>query len=416
MPYVRQRVPAIMAVAYVMRIDKCDRAAAMRQIEAAALDGALRWVGRGANRWGWDAEVFRTDLLKLWPERPADGTLLAVFEDTTAPAKPSDIRKELEVAADWHDQPLPNTAELQRLTETLAELRQAVTAAVRTREAGEVPADVVEDKCRQASADVDSEVLASLARGQLAALLETHYGVERLPYGSYWASADGGATVQAIRALAEGTAPSNRHSGLAGTVMVRSDDFQVFAAQYLAKRELAEPGARNSTPHRFKHPVWDLRDVFGWVLDRDPATFGRIHTETDWRSAAWAAKFYTTKFRPEHDPQAEQTLLHTLQRGELVAYDGNNPVVADFWLDKAPQRLRGFAPFLFRREDVLALWPDPRTQISRTPPPITPLSGGTAAAIINSIENDNRFPNWRIWKHIPDVKVYEAVAPTRRRW
>jgi hypothetical protein len=71
MPYVRQRVPAVVAVAYVMRSDRCDRAVAMRQIEAAALDGALRWVRRGADR------VFRhahgkiiPPRLRKWSDRP----------------------------------------------------------------------------------------------------------------------------------------------------------------------------------------------------------------------------------------------------------------------------------------------------------------------------------------------------------
>jgi hypothetical protein len=210
--------------------------------------------------------------------------------------------------------------------------------------------------------------------------------------------------------LVDGTAPSSRHAGLAGTVMLRTSDFRVLAGQYLAERGFAEPATPSAAPDRFKHPVWDMRDVFGWVLDRDSAKFGRIRTEDDWRAAVWAANFYTTMPRHEYDAQAGQTLLHALQRGELVGFNGTNPVGSDFWIDKTPQQLRGFARFLFRREDVLSPWPDLRAQISRAPPPITPLRGGVAAAVIDSMPSESRAPNWQKWKHVPEVKLYEAVA------
>ena len=293
MPYVRNRIPAVVAIAYVMRVDKCDRAAAIRQIEAAALDGALRWVRRGSNHWGWDAEVFRTDLQKLWPKRPAEGFLLGSIEDTAA-APQSNIRGNVQLAAHWHEQPMPDMAQLQRLTEAVAELRETVIAAVRTRDAGEVPADVLQEKLRQESAEIDGEVLASLARGQLAALLETQHGLERLPYGSYWVRSDGAATAQGIRVLAEGTVSSNRHSGLDGTAMVHSDGFRVFAAQYLAKKNFAKPRVR--------------------------------------------------------------------------------------------------------------------AQISNAPPPIKPLQGNRAAVVPTSVADRGRDPNWQKWKHVPETKLYQAVA------
>jgi hypothetical protein len=58
MPYIGKWIPALFAIAHVMRADGSDRAAATRQIEAAVRDGALRWVNRGSNQWAWDAEVF----------------------------------------------------------------------------------------------------------------------------------------------------------------------------------------------------------------------------------------------------------------------------------------------------------------------------------------------------------------------
>jgi hypothetical protein len=163
MPYVSKRIPVIAAIAYVMRVEGCDRAAAMRQIEAAALDGAFRWVRRGSDRWDWDAEVFCSDLLKLWPKPPAEGDLSVQLGEAAAPADAgmtSNVRNDLETAGDWHDQPLPDRAELQRLPEALAELREAVRDAVRAREGRDVPADVVDDKCHQATEDVSAELLA----------------------------------------------------------------------------------------------------------------------------------------------------------------------------------------------------------------------------------------------------------------
>jgi hypothetical protein len=162
-------------------------------------------------------------------------------------------------------------------------------------------------------------------------------------------------------------------------------------------------------PSRFNDPIWDLRDVIGWVLDRDPAKFGRLYTKENITSALFRLN-YTRGTRPEHDQQVLTTVVRALQRGDLVAYDGTNPVARDFWTDKTPQYIRDSTGFLFRREDVLALWPDPRTQISRAPPPITPLRGGAAAAVINNTGNNSRAPNWQKWKYVSAVKLYEAVA------
>jgi hypothetical protein len=43
MPYISKWVSAIAAIAHVMRIEKCESAAAMRQIETAAFDRVLRF-------------------------------------------------------------------------------------------------------------------------------------------------------------------------------------------------------------------------------------------------------------------------------------------------------------------------------------------------------------------------------------
>jgi hypothetical protein len=127
------------------------------------------------------------------------------------------------------------------------------------------------------------------------------------------------------------------------------------------------------TPHRFDYPIWPLRDVLGWVLDRDPVKFGRLFTEEDAKSALFRAFVYNTRWpRPERDLQAQTTLLHALQRGELLAYDGPDLVARGFWTDKTPQYIRDCSRFLFRREDVIALWPDPLAQTLRAPRSIWP--------------------------------------------
>ena len=54
---------------------------------------------------------------------------------------------------------------------------------------------------------------------------------------------DGSATTAAQRALILGTATAPSDTRLAGTVMVKIDDFDVFAEEYLKERGLAEDRA-----------------------------------------------------------------------------------------------------------------------------------------------------------------------------
>jgi hypothetical protein len=89
--------------------------------------------------------------------------------------------------------------------------------------------------------------------------------------------------------LAEGSAPSNRYPGLMGIVKVRDSEFRALADEYLAGRGLV---LESPCAIRFNHPLWDLRDVLGWVLDRKPARFGRINSGEDWKSAMGRAVLY----------------------------------------------------------------------------------------------------------------------------
>lgn len=121
------------------------------------------------------------------------------------------------------------------------------------------------------------------------------------------------------------------------------------------------------------------------MLDRDPAKFGRFQVEEDIKSALLRAHVRNVTFpRPERDPQVLTTVLHALQRGELLAYDGTDMVPRDFWIDKTPQYVRGASGFRFRREDVLALWPDPPGQTLQALSSIRPKPPHKPTATANS--------------------------------
>lgn len=319
----------------------------------------------------------------------------------------STVFDDLKDAQAWHSRPLPEPSKLRSVTEFLAELKASIRQEIRFRDQERFPADLLEQRIYQAAEDIEGDALAGLGQGRLVAYLDTSQGLERLPNGAYWVHADGSATALARRALVEGIAASNRHAGLVGTVKFSAGDFDVFADAYRAE---SGHGGTNPGAGRFEHPVWDLRDVFGWVLDRDQTRFGRINSESDWRSAAWAARFYAEMpGRREFDRLADQTLLHALQRGELTGYRGSSAIPREFWIDKTELTLRHCAAN-FYCEEVLALWPDPRTLKSRLPPPITPLRGRCAAAVLDCKPPMDRSPPWTIWNNIPELRVFEAVA------
>jgi hypothetical protein len=192
MPYIGKWVPAIVALAYVMRIERCDRATAIGQIETAARDGALRWVRGSSSSWDWRAEVSRRDLKKIWPDIADDSNSAAKGDEARPPASPCNTRESIEAVVKWHGQAIPAPADVRRLREVLACLKQVALDAIRARDAASAPADIVEDRCSQAATDIEGELVTWLARGQLQAFLETAIGLERLPYASYWSHADGG--------------------------------------------------------------------------------------------------------------------------------------------------------------------------------------------------------------------------------
>jgi hypothetical protein len=276
MPYIGKWVPAIVALAYVMRIERCDRATAIGQIETAARDGALRWVRGSSSSWDWRAEVSRRDLKKIWPDIADDSNSAAKGDEARPPASPCNTRESIEAVVKWHGQAIPAPADVRRLREVLACLKQVALDAIRARDAASAPADIVEDRCSQAATDIEGELVTWLARGQLQAFLETAIGLERLPYASYWSHADGGATLQAKQVLARGVAASPANPGFAGTVMVGIGEFRALAKDYLTRRGLADHRAQQegiaeseSAPRRIEIPT-KRKAVAAWLDERYP--------------------------------------------------------------------------------------------------------------------------------------------------
>jgi hypothetical protein len=72
MPYIGKWMPVIDAITHVMKVESCDRQAAMAQMAAAIRDQNLRNLRLGSNWRIWipSGEVYRADLLKLWPSVP----------------------------------------------------------------------------------------------------------------------------------------------------------------------------------------------------------------------------------------------------------------------------------------------------------------------------------------------------------
>lgn len=49
-------------------------------------------------------------------------------------------------------------------------------------------------------------------------------------------------------------------------------------------------------------------------------------------------------------------------------------------------------------------------QISKAPPPITPLRGSGSLSNVRSPERNNTLPKWAVWKYTPEVEAWQACA------
>jgi hypothetical protein len=159
------------------------------------------------------------------------------------------------------------------------------------------------------------------------------------------------------------------------------------------------------TPHRYQNPAWELGDVFGWVLDRDPEKFGRIFSLHDWQSALYRVHISSAA---AVDPPARTVLLHALQRGVLVARDRDgNRIDPDYWLSKTEADLPALSrAFLFRREEVLKVWPAepaPASPEEQRAPVRTGLAGRPTSWHLIEPECRRRYANGERY-------------PTRKKW
>jgi hypothetical protein len=105
-------------------------------------------------------------------------------------------------------------------------------------------------------------------------------------------------------------------------------------------------------PWRFLEPCWYVRDVLGWLTDRDPKRFGRIVT----RAEVGAAARYNKPARKDHNPV--RTLLHAFQHGRLLGFRDGQSVLVEFWSTKSLTDIRNDFETRVRRTDVLVLWPE----------------------------------------------------------
>jgi hypothetical protein len=117
-------------------------------------------------------------------------------------------------------------------------------------------------------------------------------------------------------------------------------------------RESAEIQMTTPQPWRFLELYWYVRDVLGWLIDRNPKRFGRILT----RAEVGAATRYNDPARKEHNPA--RTLLHAFQQGRLLGFRDGQSVPIEFWSTKSITDIRNDVDTRVRRTEVLVLWPE----------------------------------------------------------
>lgn len=107
---------------------------------------------------------------------------------------------------------------------------------------------------------------------------------------------------------------------------------------------------RDCVEREFGKPGWSKWRIYSWIAHRDRSQICAIKN----RSNLGGLQFYA---RPCVDRRPEETLLHALQADKLKAIDsGGKEIVADYWLGK---EARDIGDVIFRRVDVLRVWPDP---------------------------------------------------------
>ena len=106
------------------------------------------------------------------------------------------------------------------------------------------------------------------------------------------------------------------------------------------------------TSWRFNRASWDMSDVIGWLLYRDPKNFGDFFTPGDIRQAILHIRNAGIIF---------QELINALQSGALKALRNGKEIPSGEWFVQEPLHqslIRALkSGVLFRRADVLKHWP-----------------------------------------------------------
>lgn len=118
-----------------------------------------------------------------------------------------------------------------------------------------------------------------------------------------------------------------------------------------------ERASSSATPHRFEHPLWEVGDILGWLMDRDPGNFGRFLTQDDFRSEYYV-RVILKSGETSLSLNPRQELLHALQRGQLAAYrDGRRLDKIEWFSKNETDILNGIRGFVVERDEVLKIWP-----------------------------------------------------------
>jgi hypothetical protein len=114
-----------------------------------------------------------------------------------------------------------------------------------------------------------------------------------------------------------------------------------------AAQQAPSPAARE-----FLDPFWSVRQIIGWLIDRDPRQFSRLFDRTD----LLAQLRYKKPAEGDHDPL--RTLLNAFQEGRLLGVRKGKKVSAETWATTTIEHLRGDVDTRVWRGDVLRLWPE----------------------------------------------------------
>jgi hypothetical protein len=109
-------------------------------------------------------------------------------------------------------------------------------------------------------------------------------------------------------------------------------------------------------PWRFREPCWSIRDLLGWLIDRDPGLFGRMVDRDELETATCYSN------NAEKDDNPALCLLHAFQEGWLAALVNGEELPTEYWSGRTTDDILDDVLMRVRRSDVLVLWADKSTK------------------------------------------------------